>query len=171
MSKRGAVFLDRDGVINRERGEHTWRLADFEVLPTVAEGIRAVNAAGMPVIVVTNQSGIGLGLYGHAEVARLHAYLHENLASHGARLDGVYYCPHHPSKGRCLCRKPGSLLLERAIARFDIDPARSIMVGDRERDVEAAAAAGVRGLLVPANGRLIDVLLTQDLIPWQHTSS
>lgn len=169
MSGRAAVFLDRDGVINRERGQHTWRLEDFEVLPTVVEAVRAINAAGMAAIVVSNQSGIGLGLHGHAEVARLHEHLHAHLAAGGARLDAVYYCPHHPSRGRCLCRKPGSLLLERAIARFGIDPARSIMIGDRERDVEAAAAVGVRGVLVPPNAPLRDVLMDEGIPPWQHS--
>lgn len=163
MSGRGAVFLDRDGVLNRERGAHTWLLEDFEVLPTVAEAVRSINDAGMRAIVVSNQSGIGLGLYGHAEVAVLHAYLHDHLASKGARLDAVYYCPHHPSRGRCLCRKPGSLLLERAIARFGIDPALSCMIGDRERDVEAAASAGVRGVLVAPNTPLLQVLKDQGL--------
>lgn len=164
MSARPAVFLDRDGVINRERGEHTWRMEDFEVLPTVAEAVRAINATGRPVIVITNQSGIGSGLYGHADVSRLHDYLHAHLASQGAHLDAVYYCPHHPSRGRCLCRKPGSLLLERAIARFNIDPQGTVMVGDRERDVEAAAAVGVRGILVAPNLPLLQVLKDHALI-------
>lgn len=160
---RGALFLDRDGVINRERGEHTWRPEDFEVLPGVAEALNAVRAKGLLVVVVTNQSGIGLGLYGHGDVERLHAYLQGRLARQGARLDAVYYCPHHPSQGRCLCRKPGSLLLERALARFHIDPARSLMVGDRPRDVEAAGAAGVRGVLVPPNQPLMPVLIKEGM--------
>ncbi len=158
MSTRTAVFLDRDGVINRERGEHTWRLEDFEVLPSVAEALKAINAAGKLSIVVSNQSGIALGLYGHAEVERLHGYLHAQLARQGAAIDAVYYCPHHPSQGRCLCRKPGALMLERAIARYGIDPSDSVMIGDRERDVQAAAAAGVRGVLVAPNTALIEVL-------------
>lgn len=155
---KGAVFLDRDGVINRERGEHTWRMADFEMLPTVAEGIRSIRASGRLVVVVTNQSGIGLGLYGHAEVAELHRYLHAHLAEHGTRMDAIYYCPHHPQNGKCLCRKPGSLLLQRAIGRFGIDPAASVMIGDRDRDISAAASAGVRGILVEPNRPLMDVL-------------
>lgn len=161
---RPALFLDRDGVINRERGAHTWRLEEFELLPGVAEAVRSARAAGLLVIVVTNQSGIALGLYGHADVERLHAYLHRQLARQGAQLDAVYYCPHHPEQGRCLCRKPGALLVERAVARFGIDPSRSLMVGDRQRDVEAANAAGVRGVLVPANGPLLPVLQAEGMI-------
>jgi D-glycero-D-manno-heptose 1,7-bisphosphate phosphatase len=113
---------------------------------------------------VTNQSGIGLGLYGHAEVERLHAYLHAHLASNGAAIDAVYYCPHHPTEGRCLCRKPGSLLLERAIARYDIQVSASAMIGDRDRDVLSAEAVGVRGILVEPNAPLLDVLKVHALI-------
>jgi D-glycero-D-manno-heptose 1,7-bisphosphate phosphatase len=155
---RKAVFLDRDGVLNRERGEHTWRLPDFEVLPGVPEVLADLQRRGWLLIVVSNQSGIGLGLYGHAEVEVLHRYLHDRLAEQGAVLDAVYYCPHHPTKGRCLCRKPGSLLLEKAIGRFGIDPARSYFIGDRERDAEAARAAGVRPVLIPSNALLKEVV-------------
>jgi D-glycero-D-manno-heptose 1,7-bisphosphate phosphatase len=154
MSMRPGLFLDRDGVINRERGEHTWRMADFELLPGVAEAVRSAAGAGYAVAVITNQSGIGLGLYGHPEVTALHERLESELAASSARIDLILYCPHHPSKGKCLCRKPGSLLLERAMARLGIEPARSVMIGDRERDVQAAGSAGVRGVLVPANGDL-----------------
>lgn len=164
MGGRGVLFLDRDGVVNRERGRHTWRLDDFEILPDVAEAVLAARAAGYLVVVVTNQSGIGLGLYGHADVERLHAYLHRQLARQGAQLDAVYYCPHHPSVGKCLCRKPGSLLVERALARFGADPSASLMLGDKERDVESARGAGVRGVLVEANGPLIPVLKKEGVI-------
>lgn len=168
MSGVRAVFLDRDGVVVQERGEHTWRLEDFSILPTVPDALKAIRAAGMLSVMITNQSGIGLGLYGHADVERLHDYLHAHLARQGAAIDAVYYCPHHPTQGRCLCRKPGSLLLERAIARYGIDPAGSVMIGDRDRDVEAAAAVGVRGILVEANAPLMEVLKTHALIPWQE---
>ena len=161
---RAALFLDRDGVINRERGSHTWKLEDFEILPDVAEAVLAAHAAGLLVIVVTNQSGIGLGLYDHADVERLHTYLHRQLALQGAQLDAVYYCPHHPSQGRCLCRKPAGLLFERAVARFGIDPSRSFMVGDRQRDIDAAATVGIRGILVPADQALLPLLKKEGLI-------
>ena len=158
VERRAAVFLDRDGVINRERGEHTWLMEDFEILPDVAEALKAITTTGKSSIIISNQSGIGLGFYGHADVERLHSYLHHELAAKGAHIDAVYYCPHHPEQGRCLCRKPGGLLLERAIARYAIDPARSVMIGDRERDVEAAARVGVKGILVEPNTSLLDVL-------------
>ena len=142
MSLRPAVFLDRDGVINRERDAHTWRLEDFEVLPGVPEAVKALRSAGYEVVVITNQSGIGLGLYDHAAVEEVHRYLHDMFVAYGAQVTAIYYCPHHPSGGKCLCRKPGGLLLERAIARFGIDASRSVMIGDRQRDVDAPANFG-----------------------------
>ena len=163
-AKRKAVFLDRDGVLNRERGEHTWRLEDFEVLESVPETLSKLQKSGWLLIVVSNQSGIGLGLYGHAQVEVLHAYLHDRLAEKGVVLDAVYYCPHHPTNGRCLCRKPGSLLLEKAIARFSIDAAASVFIGDRERDAQAAVAAGVRPILVASNVLLKDVVDQNEIL-------
>ncbi len=160
-----ALFLDRDGVINRERGMHTWRLADFELLPDVPEALRNAQQAGWLLVVITNQSGIGLGLYGHADVERLHRYLHTMLGEQGIHLTDILYCPHHPDGGRCLCRKPGSLLLERACARHGIDPAASIMIGDRERDVRAAEATGMRGVLMEANSSLAQVVQANMLHP------
>lgn len=158
-----AVFLDRDGVLNRERGKHTWTLEDFEVLPDVPQALKLLQDDGYLLVVITNQSGIGLGLYGHAEVAILHRYLHNMLAEQGVHLTAIRYCPHHPSQGKCLCRKPGSSMLERAIAILDIDPARSVMIGDRERDTQAAEAVGVRGILVDPNTLLIPVIQNQVL--------
>ena len=162
--KKGALFLDRDGVVNRERGMHTWRVEDLEVLPEVADAVKAAHAADLLVVVITNQSGIALGLYGHADVAKAHAYLHRQLAQQGARLDAVYYCPHHPDHGRCLCRKPSGLLFERALARFNIDPKRSVMVGDKQRDVDAAKTVGVHGILVEANAPLYHTLKIEAIL-------
>lgn len=159
------LFLDRDGVINRERGAHTVRLADFEILPDVPQAIAEANAAGWTVVVITNQSGIQLGLYDHAELDRMHRYLHDMLRDHGAHVADILYCPHHPNGGKCLCRKPGSLLLERGAARHGIDLRTSVMVGDRDRDIEAAAAVGVTGILVPPNASLLNCLRTHVLRP------
>lgn len=152
--ERPLLLLDRDGVLNRERGMHTWTLADFEVLPGVAEALRWAASAGYRFAVITNQSGIGLGLYGHAEVKVLHAELRRVLDQRGVQLGDIFYCPHHPSKGKCLCRKPGGLLVERALARSGSRAETAWFIGDRDRDMEAAASAGVRGLLIEANSDL-----------------
>lgn len=153
-----ALFLDRDGVINHEQGRHAVSLEEFIVLPDVPEALALAQETGRLLVVITNQSGIALGLYGHAEVRAMHTYLHRMLAEHGVQLTDILYCPHHPSTGRCLCRKPGGLLLERAIARHGIDPARSAMIGDRERDLVAAGSVGVRGILVTSNAPLLPVV-------------
>ena len=157
---RRALFLDRDGVINRERGAHTWAVEDFEVLPTVDEALLLAQQAGYRLVVITNQSGIGLGLYDHADVARLHGLLAERLARQGVHFDDILYCPHHPSKGRCLCRKPGGLLLEKAMARYGLTASGSWFIGDRDRDMEAARSVGVHGILVASNEALLPVVLT-----------
>ncbi len=152
-----AVFLDRDGVINRERGQHTWKIEDFEILPDLIEALKTFSKKGFLLIIITNQSGISKGLYGHEEVRSLHDYLNEELSKHGLELNEIYYCPHHENSGRCLCRKPNSLMLEKAIARFDIDTSQSIFIGDKERDIKAGEKVGVKGILIEANTSLLPI--------------
>lgn len=153
-----AVFLDRDGVINRERGEYTWRLEDFEILPGVVEGLKTLQDKGYLLIVITNQAGIAKGLYAHADVDNAHGKLKDELNKAGVELTEIYYCPHHTDYGKCLCRKPGSLLVEKAIARFGVDAANSVFIGDKPRDIEAAENAGVKGVLVEANTNFVEIL-------------
>lgn len=154
-----AVFLDRDGTINSDEGHYyVYRPEDFVLNPGVTDGIRRLNAAGYLVIVVTNQGGVAKGVYTAADVERVHARMRELLAAGGARVDAVYYCPHHDSVAPCSCRKPAPGMLLRAIRDWNIDPARSVMVGDGSRDIEAARAAGIRGVRVPKNGDLAPVV-------------
>lgn len=151
---RKAIFLDRDGVINREVGDYVWLEDDFEVNEGVAEALQELKNNGFLLIVITNQAGISKGIYGHDEVNELHQYMKHYFANYNIHFTEIYYCPHHPDYTQCLCRKPGSLLIEKALARFDIDPAKSYFIGDRERDVEAAKASGVKPILIPANDDL-----------------
>jgi D-glycero-D-manno-heptose 1,7-bisphosphate phosphatase len=141
-----AVFLDRDGTINEER-EYPNRLNQILLFPQAAPAIRRLNAAGLKVIVVTNQSGVARGYFPLAFVHEVHQYLNQHLAAEGARLDGLYLCPHHPSEG-CPCRKPKPELLLQAARDLDLDLARSYLVGDRYNDIQTAANAGVKGILV-----------------------
>lgn len=157
-----AVFLDRDGVINHEVGNYITRFEDFHLLPFAVGHIRNLCDAGYKVVVITNQGGIAKGLYTHAELDRMHKALHDAVQQAGAQIDAIYYCPHHPEFGNCLCRKPGSLMVEKAIARFQIDPTRSVFIGDKPRDMEAAEGAGVRGILIHENsdwGPIVEELL------------
>ncbi|MBK0402167.1 HAD family hydrolase [Adhaeribacter sp. BT258] len=143
--KSKAVFLDRDGVLNVERGEYTFRTEEFEVLAGVPEALKLLKEAGYLLIVVTNQGGIAKGLYTKAAVLACHEKLQQAC---GNRLDALYFAPSHPSVSESLSRKPDSLMLEKAIARFNISTENSWLVGDRKRDLEAAARVGVKSILV-----------------------
>lgn len=153
MPTRPAVFFDRDGTLNEELG-YVGELERFHIYPYAAEAVRRVNASGWPAILVTNQAGVARGLYTEAQVAVLHQHLAAHLAAAGARLDAIYYCPHHPTKGVngygivCDCRKPKPGLLQRAAAEHDLDLARSWIVTDRLAEIGMMQALGGRGALV-----------------------
>ena len=145
MQQQKCVFLDRDGVLNRERGEYTYKLDDFEVLAGVPEALRLLKDNGYLLIVVTNQAGIAKQLYKKEDVLACHNKLQDSCQS---LVDAIYYAPGHPNYSESLSRKPDSLMLERAIAKYNIDPAQSWMVGDSLRDIEAAEKVGVNSILV-----------------------
>lgn len=146
---RAAAFLDRDGTIIVD-AEYTSRADQVVLLPGAAEAIRRLNESGVPVVVVTNQSGIARGYLDLVAYESVRARLDELLAAHGARVDATYMCPHHPDFDvACECRKPGTLLYRRAIADLGLDATRSWFVGDRWRDVAPAIALGGTGVLVP----------------------
>lgn len=145
MEANTCVFLDRDGVLNVERGAYTHRPEDFELEEKVPEALRLLKQHGYLLIVITNQGGIGKKLYTKQDMLLCHDKLQEGC---NHLLDAIYYAPSHPSASESLSRKPGTLLFEKAIARFKIDPARSWMVGDQLRDVEAAAKLGIQSVLV-----------------------
>jgi D-glycero-D-manno-heptose 1,7-bisphosphate phosphatase len=140
-----AVFLDRDGVLNEELGDYVWTPERFRIVPGVPESLRRLKAAGYHLIVVTNQAGIAKGLYTRAHVEECHSILQQAC---GHIIDALYFSENHPSVSESIFRKPDSGMLEKAIARFAIDPAQSWIVGDRARDLEAGAKVGVRGILV-----------------------
>ena len=150
---RPAVFLDRDGTINEQMG-YVNHLSRFQLLPGVARAIRSLNEAGLPVVVVTNQSGLARGYFPESLLEAVHAELHRLLAREGAHLDGLYICPHHPEAREerfrldCNCRKPRTGLLERAAAELGLDLGRSYMVGDRWSDLRCGAAVGATTVLV-----------------------
>lgn len=146
-----ALMLDRDGVLNVDRG---WvhSVEEWEWMPGAIEAIRQANNAGWLVIVVTNQAGIGRGLYTEADFHKIMAWMSEQLASHGAHIDAYYFCPHHPTEAHgpylqaCGCRKPAPGMLQAALRDWGIRPERAVLVGDSETDMVAAAAAGVHGV-------------------------
>ena len=148
------IFLDRDGVINRDAGDYTYDWSEFEFLPGLFPALQDLQEKGFSFIIITNQAGIGKGIYTHADVASLHSKMIETFKSNGISILDIYYCPHHDSIEKCLCRKPGSLLIEKALARFRVNPEQCYFIGDRERDILAGNGAGVKGLLVPVNSDL-----------------
>ncbi len=141
-----AVFLDRDGTIIAERN-YLSDPAGVELLPGAAEGLRRMSALGLPLVLVTNQSGVGRGYFGRDAVERVHGRLLELLEAEGVRLDGIYACPHEPAQN-CACRKPLPGLLHRAGAELKLDLAASFMVGDKPCDVELGLGVGATALLV-----------------------
>lgn len=148
-----AVFLDRDGTIIEDVG-YLESLDQIAWFPWTIDAIRALNRAGLPVVVITNQSGVARGRFTEAQVADTHRALDARLAAANARIDAYYYCPHHPEGAvaeyarACDCRKPGRGLVDRAVRDLALDPARSFVVGDRWLDVGMARAIGGRGILV-----------------------
>lgn len=154
-----AIFLDRDGCINNNCDHYyIWRKEELILNPGVSEALAELQARGYFLIVITNQGGISKGEYSAEDVELLHDHLRSMLGAKGVYLDEIYYCPHHHMVENCLCRKPMPLMIEKALARFDIDPASSWMIGDAQRDVEAGEAAGLRCLLIEPNSDLRDVL-------------
>ena len=148
-----AVFLDRDGTMIEDVG-YLDALSRVAFYPWTVDAIRALNRAGLPVVVVTNQSGIARGLFSEALVAETHRHLDARLAAGGARVEAYYYCPHHPD-GRvtayaqaCGCRKPGRGMIDQAARDLGLDPARSFVVGDKWSDVQLGRAVGARAILV-----------------------
>ncbi len=150
---RPAVFLDRDGTMIEEAG-YLSSLDQVKWFPGTKDAIRLLKRAGYLVCVVTNQGGIGLGLFDDAFVQSVHASMEAEIVASGGAIDGWYYCPHHPRavtpelRGPCDCRKPGRAMIDAACREHNIDLAQSWVIGDRDVDVQMAAAVGARGILV-----------------------
>jgi len=149
-----AIFLDRDGIINTELGHYVTRKEDFSINPSLLPFLKAMQTKGFLFVVISNQGGVAKKLYNHAFLNVIHEELKAQFTLQGISLLEIYYCPHHPDYGKCICRKPDSLLIEKAMARFNIDPSASWFVGDAERDMQAAAKAGLKEVLVPSNSDL-----------------
>jgi D-glycero-D-manno-heptose 1,7-bisphosphate phosphatase len=139
------VFLDRDGVINVDHVDYTYRLDHFFIIDGVADALRKFKDAGYLLVIITNQSGISKGIYTYADVVRCHHYLQEQC---NYPIDGFYHSPYHEKYTNSLSRKPGSLMFEKAIAKFGIDISQSWMIGDKERDLIPARKLGLKTILI-----------------------
>jgi D-glycero-D-manno-heptose 1,7-bisphosphate phosphatase len=147
-----AVFLDRDGVINNnEVPYYITRPEDLILNTGIIEALRTFQNEDFLLIIISNQSGISKKIYSKDDCDRVHDRLINMLLKQGISLTEIFYCAHHPEVENCLCRKPESLLFEKAIARFNIDPAQSWMIGDQERDITGAEKAGLKTILINSN--------------------
>lgn len=156
------IFLDRDGVLNEEKDDYICRAEDFVIREGVAEGLALLKKAGYLLIVVTNQAGISKGLYTEETVRHFHTILQDDC---GGIIDDLYFAKHHPNHtSNSLLRKPDSLMLEKAMAKYNIDSTQSFMIGDAERDMKAGKKAGVKTIHI-AGGKE-----QTDLADWQFGS-
>jgi D-glycero-D-manno-heptose 1,7-bisphosphate phosphatase len=149
-----AVFLDRDGVITKEPPYYAHKLSQLALLPKSADAIRLLNESGFLVVVACNQAGIARGYYREEDAILFNQEMKDNLAREGARIDAVYYCPHHPEariaryRMNCSCRKPEPGMLTRAGKELGLNLKQSFMVGDKLSDVEAGKRAGCKTIMV-----------------------
>jgi D-glycero-D-manno-heptose 1,7-bisphosphate phosphatase len=155
-----AVFLDRDGVINRKgSGYYVFREEEFLLNRGVTDSLKYFISKGYLLIIITNQGGIARGIYTMSHVDKLHNFMIQQLKAFNIELTDIYYCPHHPDISSCRCRKPGSLLFEQAIAKYNIDPKASFMIGDDDIDIKAAEKMKIKGILIPTNGNMMELVV------------
>jgi D-glycero-D-manno-heptose 1,7-bisphosphate phosphatase len=156
-----AAFIDRDGVINEERN-YVYKSDDFVLLPGAIEGLRTLQGAGFMLVVITNQAGIGRGLYSEQDFNKLTAHMSALLLCAEVDLAGVYYCPHHPLHGvghykvDCACRKPKPGMLLQAAHELHINLATSVLIGDKLSDIQAGRAAGVEKCILVTSGHSVE---------------
>ncbi|MHA8065037.1 D-glycero-alpha-D-manno-heptose-1,7-bisphosphate 7-phosphatase [Aquirufa sp. ROCK2-A2] len=162
MSQK-CIFLDRDGVLNVDRVDYVYRMEEFIIPNGVVEALQNLKKAGYLLVVITNQSGIAKGIYERKDVQLIHDALQE---ASGGVLDDLYFCPYHENyDSASLTRKPGSLLIEKAAAKYQVDMSSSWMVGDHERDVLAGTRAGLRTIRIcPSDTNSSASHLVQDLL-------
>ncbi|MEM9671419.1 MAG: HAD-IIIA family hydrolase [Bacteroidota bacterium] len=146
--KSACVFLDRDGVLNRDRVNYAYLVEHFEILKGVPAALRTLRDAGFRRVVITNQAGIAKGIYTRQHMQCCHDFLQMTT---GHLIEKIYYAPHHPNVTESLTRKPGRLLFEKAIARFNVDVAKSWMVGDAERDLIPAQKLGLQTIRIASS--------------------
>jgi len=145
--KRKAIFLDRDGVLNKNRDDYVKNISELEIFPNISESIKKLQSAGFKIIVITNQSAINRGLMNQKNLDEIHKKIQSHLNQNDTKIDGFYYCPHTPTEN-CSCRKPKTGLIQKAIDDFSIDVDRSWFIGDNDSDVLAGNSIGCKTIKV-----------------------
>tara|TARA_B100000497_G_C7619948_1_gene372432 strand:- start:368 stop:841 length:474 start_codon:yes stop_codon:yes gene_type:complete len=153
------IFLDRDGVINREIGNYVYNIKDFVINDGLEKALYNWSKNGYSFAIVTNQGGIAKGLYNRNDVEEINVFLRNWFEARSFNLLTILYCPHHDAIEHCICRKPNSLMLEKIIARYTVSLKHSFMIGDSDRDVQAANNVGLRGFKIKANSNLNEFIL------------
>ncbi len=158
LAAKKVIFLDRDGVINKKAAEHDYikKWEEFEFVPGAVEALKLLTDAGYEIYIISNQRGIARGLMSHDDLADIHQRMGEELERNGARIAGIYYCPHGKDED-CFCRKPRAGMLFRAAREHHINLTKTVMIGDKESDVAAGRAAGCRTILAK-EGELLAVV-------------
>ena len=152
-----AVFLDRDGVINKERKDYVKSIEEFQILNNIPKSIKMLKEKGFLVIVITNQSAINRGLITIETLNEIHNYLQNFLKENNTSIDDFYFCPHRPDEN-CQCRKPNPGMLIKAVQDYDIDMNQSFMIGNSLTDIQAAQKAGCKGILLNQNQTLLELV-------------
>ena len=153
------IFLDRDGVINRETGNYVYNLKDFVINDGLEQALNIWSTEGYSFVIVTNQGGISKGLYHKNDVEDINTFLRNWFESRNLNLLNIFYCPHHNVIENCICRKPDSLMLEKIIARYAVSVENSFMIGDSDSDVQAANKVGLISYKIKANSNLNKLIL------------
>ncbi|OQX97583.1 MAG: hypothetical protein B6I20_12290 [Bacteroidetes bacterium 4572_117] len=158
-----AIFLDRDGVINaNDNHYYVFRVDDFQLNEGVISSLQSFLKKGFLLIIISNQGGVSKKKYTIKDIEKLNDHIVGLFAKENIKITESYYCPHHSDIEKCICRKPNSLMIEKAVARFNIDIKESYMIGDSVRDVQASEKIGVKGIKVDANKNLFDELSKSD---------
>ena len=158
-----AIFLDRDGVINSNANHYyVYKTDDFELNKGVIETLNLLINKGYLLIIISNQGGVSKNKYTKTDIEKLNKHINTIFTRSNIKISESYYCPHHSDIEKCICRKPDSLLIEKAIARFNISIPDSYMIGDSDRDIQAAEKLGIKGVKIKANGNLFEELINSD---------
>lgn len=153
------VFLDRDGVVNREIGDYVYSLTNFELNVGFEQALKRWSEIGYSFAIVTNQGGVSKLRYTCKEVEEINKYLNNWFKERDLNLLTISYCPHHDSIEACICRKPNSLMIEKIIARHQVSVEDSFLIGDSLRDIQAAQKVGLKAFQIEANSNLNDLTL------------
>lgn len=157
---RKAIFLDRDGVlIDNQKHYYIWKSDQMKFVDGVFKNLQLLQENGFQLFIVSNQGGISRGLYSKEDILKLHVEMIQTFRNNNIAITDILFCPHHSDNEKCLCRKPEPLMIEKLIAKYGITRSESVMIGDSDPDMQAAAGAGIRGVKIMANQNMLPYIL------------